>query len=351
LVAKIDTSEAFVVVRRLRNGTLALGFAVSLLAILTATLIARSISAPIVALHKGSEIIGSGDLDYKVGTAGRDEIGQLARAFDRMTESLKKVTASRDELDTEIGERKLAEEKLQSTLEDLERSNKELQQFAYVASHDLQEPLRMVASYTQLLEKHLKDKLDADAKEFIYYAVDGATRMQMLIEDLLAYSRIGARGKPLKPTDCNRVLRQVIGNLGVAIEENQAIITHDRLPTVTVDAVQMRQLLQNLIGNAIKFKGPEAPRVHIRAEQRPNEWLFSVRDNGIGIDPQYKERIFAIFQRLHSRQEYRGTGIGLAICNRIVERHGGRIWVRSELGKGSTFFFTIPAPPDRSAEL
>jgi PAS domain S-box-containing protein len=250
----------------------------------------------------------------------------------------------------DITEEKLAEEKLKKTMEDLEHSNKELEQFAYVASHDLQEPLRMVSSYTQLLERRYKDKLDADAKEFIAYAVDGANRMQRLIQDLLAYSRVSSRGSPLNPTDCNAVLGTVRINLSVAIEENNACVTHDELPIVMADDTQLVQVFQNLIGNAIKFCSEEPPRIHVSAEKNEKEWIFSVRDNGKGIDPQYHERVFVIFQRLQGKGEYPGTGIGLAICKRIIERHGGRIWVESELGKGSTFYFTIPARGGKNHE-
>jgi PAS domain S-box-containing protein len=243
----------------------------------------------------------------------------------------------------DITEQRLAEERLKKTLKDLARSNKELEQFAYVASHDLQEPLRMVSSYTQLLERRYKDKLDTDANEFIAYAVDGANRMQRLIQDLLVYSRVSSKGKPLTPTDCNAVLGTVRINLSVAIEENNARVTHDELPIVTADDTQLVQVFQNLIGNAIKFHSEEPPRIHVSAEKNKKEWIFSVRDNGKGIDPQYHERIFVIFQRLQGKGEYPGTGIGLAICKRIIERHGGRIWVESEPGEGSTFYFTLPA--------
>lgn len=238
--------------------------------------------------------------------------------------------------------RKKVQERLKQTVAELKRSNTELQQFAYVASHDLQEPLRMVASYTQLLGRRYKGKLDSDADEFIAYAVDGANRMQMLITALLGYSHIGALKKDLDLIACKDVFDQAVSNLQVSIEKNGAVVTQDALPTVKADFSQLVQLLQNLIGNAIKFCSEDSPSVHVSAEQKKNEWVFSVRDNGIGIDPQYADRIFSVFQRLHKISEYSGSGIGLAICKKIVENHGGRIWVESEPGKGTTFYFTIP---------
>ena len=234
-----------------------------------------------------------------------------------------------------------ARQKLEESVSELGRSNADLQQFAYVASHDLQEPLRMVSSYTQLIARRYKGKLDADADEFIAFAVDGANRMQRLILDLLAYSRVNTAGRQFEPTAMETVLKAALNNLTNAVKESQAIITHDPLPAVMGDDKQLAQLFQNLLSNAVKFGGAQPPRIHISAKQADGEWLFSVRDHGIGLDPQYADRIFVIFQRLHTREEYPGTGIGLAICKKIVERHGGRIWVESQLGKGTTFYFTM----------
>jgi len=255
----------------------------------------------------------------------------------------------------DISERKRSELTLKEQHAEVERSNLELQQFAYVASHDLQEPLRMVSSYTQLLAQRYQGKLDSDADEFIGFAVDGATRMQGLINDLLSYSRVQAKGKPLAPVDMAEVLELVLANLQSAIEESEAEVSYTPLPWVMGDASQLMQLLQNLISNAIKFRKPDdPPEIHIsavRAENlleenssvtsNPQQVTFSVTDNGIGIAPKYQERIFQIFQRLHSRNEYAGTGIGLAVVKRIVERHGGRIWVESEPGKRTTFYFML----------
>jgi PAS domain S-box-containing protein len=238
---------------------------------------------------------------------------------------------------------------VEAELRELARSNDDLAQFAYIASHDLQEPLRMVASYTQLLSKRYKGKLDSDADEFIAFAVDGATRMQRLIQDLLAYSRVGTSTKQLLDTSSEVALQQALKNLRGAIEDSGAEVTYDPLPSVLAEEMQLVQLFQNLIGNAIKYQSPGVPRIHVSAaKDGEKKWTFSVQDNGLGIEPQYFERIFGVFQRLHKREEFAGTGIGLAICKKIVERHGGSIWVVSQPGKGSTFRFTLAASQRKS---
>jgi PAS domain S-box-containing protein len=242
----------------------------------------------------------------------------------------------------DITERRHNEDLLQRTVEDLSRSNTELERFAYVASHDLQEPLRNVTAYVQMLQRRYENKLDEDADEFIGYAVAGARRMRALIRDLLEYSRVSARAKPFGPTDLNALLRGVVEDLKVQVAEANARITYDELPEARVDAVQFRQLLENLLANGLKFRGQAPARIHLGCQEQDREWVFSVRDNGIGIDPAHAEQIFVIYERLHSDDEIPGTGIGLALCKKIVERHGGRIWVESAPGEGSTFYFTIP---------
>jgi light-regulated signal transduction histidine kinase (bacteriophytochrome) len=260
----------------------------------------------------------------------------------RVKERTNELQQSDEKWGNEIEEWRQAEAKLLLRSQELTRSNTELEQFAYVASHDLQEPLRMVASYVQLIEKRYQDKLDSDGREFIEFAVDGAKRMRVLIEDLLAYSRITTRAKPFQSTDFEEVLETVTDNLQMVIRESGAQITHSPLPTVSGDVTQLTQLFQNLLSNAIKFRRDTTPEVHIHAEPQEDYWLISVQDNGIGIEAQHLDRIFLLFQRLHGRGAYPGTGLGLAICRKIVERHGGTIWVESETGSGSKFSFTIP---------
>lgn len=260
--------------------------------------------------------------------------------FARRRRAEDEVRLLNQQLEVKVRERTAA---LASRTKDLERSNGELEQFAYVASHDLQEPLRMVASFTQLLAKRYGDKLDESAHDFITYAVDGATRMQTLITDLLAFSRVGTQAKPLEPTECDAVLDRVLASLKLAIHESEAVIQRDPLPQVMADPVQLGQLFQNLLSNAMKFRGQAQPRIYLSARKDGDSWTFSIRDNGIGISPDHTDRIFVIFQRLHTKVEYPGTGIGLAISKKIVERHGGRIWVEAAPGGGSVFYFTIPS--------
>jgi light-regulated signal transduction histidine kinase (bacteriophytochrome) len=272
---------------------------------------------------------------------------ELANYREHLEELVKQRTSELESanalLQTEIKERTRAEEAVRNVARELARSNQDLEQFAYVASHDLQEPLRAVAGYVGLLQRRYPEKVDARGQHYIESAMDGALRMQRLIEDLLAFSRVQTKGKTFAPANLGAALDRALLNLQVAMQETHAEVTSDPLPTLRVDASQISQLLQNLIGNGIKFHGEETPKIHIGAEQRDGAWTFSVRDNGIGMEPQYYDRIFQIFQRLHTRKQYPGTGIGLAICKKIVERHGGKIWVESQPGHGSTFYFTLPA--------
>ncbi len=242
----------------------------------------------------------------------------------------------------DITELKNAESMLKLKLKELARSNAELEQFAYVSSHDLQEPLRMIASYLQLLQRKYQGKLDDKADKYIYFAVDGASRMQNLINDLLEFSRVTTKAREFEPTNCNSILKQVVFDLEVSIKENEADVSYDSLPVVMADSSQLAQVFQNLISNAIKFRSENTPKIKISAKKKNNQWLFSVQDNGIGIDPKFSERIFEVFKRLNKRDEYPGTGIGLSICKKIIERHGGHIWVESEPEIGSTFYFTLP---------
>jgi signal transduction histidine kinase/heme-degrading monooxygenase HmoA len=270
-------------------------------------------------------------LNNQLAVAARES----ARKGRQLEQARSSLAAGNQELDARVQER----------TQELIRSNRDLEQFAYVASHDLQEPLRMVVSYLQLLERRYAGKLDSDADEFIGYAVDGARRMQRLINDLLAYSRVGRAGAQLRQVDVSAVVDRAVRALTAAIEEAGAVVTREHLPAVWADEGQLAQLFQNLIANAIKFRGEQPPRIHVSAETSEREVVFAVRDNGIGIAPEYRERIFVIFQRLHGRGEYPGTGIGLALCKKIAEWHGGRIWVESEVGSGSTFYVALPQSP------
>jgi len=276
---------------------------------------------------KAVECIKQGAADYVL----KDDLSRLPEAVRR---------AVREKLLRDANKR---------GLEDLARSNRELEQFAYVASHDLQEPLRMVAAYTQLLAERYKGKLDAEADKYINYAVDGALRMQGLVRDLLAISRVGRQPTELANVDCNVLMQAALANLQAAIEESGARVVYENLPVVRADGAQLLQVLQNLIANGIKFHGAEPPLVRIMAEKKEREWIFSVSDNGIGIASEHAELVFVIFKRLHTQSEYAGSGIGLSICKKIIERHGGRIWVTSEPGHGCTFNFTLPLQPSPNA--
>jgi len=334
-------------------------FGAVLLSLLVAYAISRGlqriVSRPILDLAQVAGTV-SREQNYSIRarSESRDEIGLLVDGFNQMLGQIQKRDIELQEaqaelqkriaqLQREVAERRRTEETLANKNKELERSNAELEQFVNVASHDLQEPLRMITGYTQLLARRYQGKLDQNADEYISFAVDGARRMQELINDLLIYSRVGTRGKAFTPADCELILRNTLASLEVAVEESKAMISHDPLPTIICDEAQVGQLFQNLLSNAIKYRDGRVPEVHVSSKREGGSWVFSIKDNGIGIEPQYAERIFVVFQRLHTRDKYPGTGIGLAVCKKIVERHGGSIWVESNLGQGATFYFTIPA--------
>ncbi len=378
MVSEKDRAEVFAPIITMRNQFIATGAILFSASMVFGYFLSRRITNPLQDLNQAASQFGAGNFSTRVNINNSNEVGVFGAAFNQMANNIEQLLDRNQKLVTELQDfnqklearvedrtrdlkkarlaaeknlqnlqmemiyRKRAQEELAQKAKDLQRSNQDLQQFAYVASHDLQEPLRMVASYLQLLEQRYEGKLDDDAHEFINYAVDGAARMKKLINDLLDFSRVGTRANPLEPTDLNAVIGRVRANLHMRIEETNALVISDELPTLPADPPQMVQLFQNLIDNAIKFRAGQAPRVHITAEENEDEWIISVADNGIGIDPQYFERIFVIFQRLHTRAEYPGTGIGLAIAQRIIERHNGRIWVDSSPGEGTTFHFALP---------
>jgi len=302
------------------------------------------------ALVRATDRVGSGDYAVRVGGPyGAGELHTLSRAFDEMAEALGKRTAERERAQAKMRAlNEQLEQRVARRTAQLKRSNEDLEQFAYIASHDLQEPLRMVTRYVTLLRDRYQAHAEPKTQEFIGFALDGTTRMQELIQALLAYSRVDTQGQPFAPTDCNRVLERALLNLKVAIDESHAAITLKPLPTLMADGVQLGQLFQNMIGNAIKFRGERSPEIQVTATQEADHWHFRVQDNGIGIAEEHFQRIFVLFQRLHSPAKYPGTGIGLALCKKIVERHGGRIWVESQPGHGSTFHFTLPTKPEAS---
>jgi signal transduction histidine kinase/DNA-binding XRE family transcriptional regulator len=299
--------------------------AVAVFCLLIALLISRRIIRPVNELQRHAHRIGEGRLDQRVHVQGPAELEELGRALNIMSAQL---AAARAELE--------------QTNADLTRSNRDLEQFAYIASHDLQEPLRAVAGFTTLLQQRYRGKLDEKADNYIGFVVDGVSRMQALIHGLLEYSRVNTRGGVPEPVRADQALKEAVANLQTAIERSGATVTATPLPMVRADLAQLTHVFQNLIENGIKFRSERPPEIEVGARSQDGTWLFWVRDNGIGLDPQYADRIFMIFQRLHTRDKYPGTGIGLAICKRIVERHGGKIWVESQPGRGATFYFTLP---------
>lgn len=339
-----------------------------LISIFITVFIIKSITGPMNYLVQKVKEISDGSFNEEI-PFRKDEIGELGAAFNKMVDTLQKTTVSRDQLSREIEQRKVveeslneqrlaalnlmddaeearikaekAEENIKEKAKELGRSNEELGQFAYVASHDLQEPLRMIASYLQLLEKRYGENLDKTAHEFIFFAVDGAKRMQKLIDALLVYSRVGSKAKPFEKTDVNEVCQIVLKNLEVLIKEKNVKMHVAEMPKLVADATQLTQLFQNLISNGIKFQKSMTPEIVVGCQDDGSFYKFWVKDNGIGIEPQYFDKIFTIFKRLHTREEFEGTGIGLSVCKKIIERHGGKIWPESKEGTGTTFYFTI----------
>ena len=377
ILTEIDQKEAYASLDAFRSTVIQVTILSAVVIVILGTLLSGTITGPLSQLTSAVEEFRLGNLAHQIEPGSIDEINSLAASFNsmavdldetgkenqqlinelrgwsgelekRVEERTHELADSREallkmmgDLEEEMRVRKLTEESLEQNLVELSRSNRDLEQFAHVASHDLQEPLRMVTSYLQLIEQRYEGKLDEDADDFIHFAVDGAIRMKQLITDLLSFSKLGKQGEKLEVLSTQQIFEEVRDDIKIQIEETDAALTCDPLPEVLADKIQLKQLFQNLISNAIKFSGEASPIVHISADRLNGEWEFSIKDNGIGIDPQFFDRIFVIFQRLHSKHEYGGTGIGLAICKKIVEWHGGRIWVESSPGQGATFFFTL----------
>lgn len=315
-----------------------------LLSLLTAGIlglvVTRSITGPLATLDGGARALARGDFESRIAVKGTNELAQLAAAFNRATGDLADLYG---QLRRDVSERRQAERALEEANGALQRANNDLSVFAYSASHDLQEPLRNLSLYSQMLQRNYRGRLDAQADEFIGYIVDGAARMSDLVKDLLAYLDVsGARTQAVSPAPVEGAIRMALSNLRAAVHSNDANVSYDELPAVAVEPVHLQQLFQNLISNAIKYRSAEVPQIRISVEKANGFWCFSVKDNGIGISPQYSNFVFRLFKRLHGQSEYPGTGVGLAICQKIVERNGGRIWVESEPGRGSDFRFTLP---------
>ena len=344
LVTKVDVEEEFALIDRIRSLVLALSAVAVAAAVLLALWVARSVSAPIKVLEEGARIVGSGNLDHRVGTTAQDEVGRLSRTFDDMVTNLKKVMATRDELQTEIGLRVATEDRLRATLKELERSNRDLEQFAYSASHDLQEPLRKVVAFGSLLQEEFGTTLGVTGADYVARMRGAAERMQRLINDLLTYARVTTHTNAFEPVDMNQTVREVLSDLETRLTETQGRVVVSDLPRVEADPTQMAQLMQNLIGNALKFHRKGIPPL-VRVYAEPSDAgrvRIVVEDNGIGFETKYAERIFGVFNRLHGQDEYAGSGIGLAVCRRIAERHGGMIVGQGAPQQGARFTIDLP---------
>ncbi len=343
MIAKIPARDAFAPMTDFQKVLLLTGCLLLLPALAAAYALANYCARPIMHLADSAAKLAQGDFGVRVPVESNDEIGRLSTAFNDMAVRLQGFY---DTLERKVQERTA---ELSHANEELKRSNRDLQQFAYVASHDLQEPLRAISGFTELLQDEYGPQLDARAREYMEFTTNGAHRMKLLIDNLLEYARVESQGRPFEHLDSQKILQQAVDNLSGKIKENDATVTADGLGPVIADGTQLTQVFQNLIGNAIKFRGSDPPEIRVGAEYREGEVQFSVCDNGIGIDPRHHERVFTVFQRLHSQDQYPGTGIGLAICYRIVQRHGGRIWVESDGGPGCCFRFTLPQPPRAEA--
>ena len=335
ILTEVNQSEAFAPVYNLQIKIFFAGLGVILFSAIIGYLLSLTITKPLNKLVKGTAKISSGDLDYRFDFKSKNEISRLANSFDIMIKRLKETLVSRDKLSEEVKIRKKKEEELKI-------SNSELESFAYVASHDLQEPLRVISNFSSLLSNRYREKIDKDGKEFIDFITDSTVRMQKMIKDLLSFSRIATKGKLFKNTNLKTILKAAIFNLRILIEETGCDIKIGKMPGITCDNSLFISLFQNLIENAIKFRSGKKPLIEINAKKDSNNWIISVKDNGIGIKEEYKEKIFIIFQKLHTKDEYPGTGIGLSLCKKIVESHDGRIWVESDGVSGSTFYISLP---------